>query len=484
METSNTLKKLSLLFGFLVVAYTLFYLYFFLNGSLFYFGEAISYEGLMRVLLGKSFASQPQEIPLSLTPYTPLFLSPMILLGKLIKWNRIEEIMILARTFQSGLLFILFLFLNHIRKTFFSDKSTVFSFLFVAGLVFFYNPTMELALRPDTLSFLCEAGSVFYLLRYLKYSKLKSIALAALASGMAVAIKLNTLGAVGGIILFLLVNKEMRALGIYLVGFVFSASLLLAILYFRLGPIFSDNILISIQSFVLSPADAIKVYSKFFDLFIFPLIFYFFLILWGMGTLPQRKERLLFLYVLTFSFIVAALGQMKWGAFHNYFLGFLYLGTIPASIAVQQLSESKNQNQHFFFLLFCMLHLVFYILRGSSIPVKIWQDRDHFRELTQIRSLLQEKLPKGFIYTSDEQLHLAFVDRVAIGVLSEELLQTTPKLMQGIEKIRFKLQEIKPSGYLLPCDKFETGSVYGLFFDAKELTPLQKVKTGKYCLYF
>ena len=231
METSNTLKKLSLLFGFLVVAYTLFYLYFFLNGSLFYFGEAISYEGLMRVLLGKSFATQPQEIPLSLTPYTPLFLSPMTLLGKLIKWNRIEEIMILARTFQSGLLFLLFLFLNHIRKTFFSDKSTGFSFLFVAGLVFFYNPTMELALRPDTLSFLCEAGSVFYLLRYLKYSKLKSIALAALASGMAVAIKLNTLGAVGGIILFLLVNKEMRALGIYLVGFVFSASLLLAILY-------------------------------------------------------------------------------------------------------------------------------------------------------------------------------------------------------------------------------------------------------------
>ena len=131
-----------------------------------------------------------------------------------------------------------------------------------------------------------------------------------------------------------------------------------------------------------------------------------------------------------------------------------------------------------------MLHLVFYILRGSSIPVKIWQDRDHFRELTQIRSLLQEKLPKGYIYTSDEQLHLAFVDRVAIGVLSEELLQTTPKLMQGIEKIRFKLQEIKPSGYLLPCDKFETGSIYGLFFDAKQLTPLQKVKTGKYCLYF
>lgn len=142
------------------------FLFLFLTGSHFYFGEAVSYEGLMRMLSGLPFASRPTEIPASLTPYSPLFLLPLVLIGKLLHIGSIDKAMILARTYQSLLLAGLFFSLNKMRKHFFPLNSSGSSFLIACGLVFLFSPAMELALRPDTISFLCECWAIYFILSF------------------------------------------------------------------------------------------------------------------------------------------------------------------------------------------------------------------------------------------------------------------------------------------------------------------------------
>ncbi|MFM8315552.1 MAG: hypothetical protein ACKOA8_14815, partial [Deltaproteobacteria bacterium] len=208
-------------------------------------------------------------------------------------------------------------------------------------------------------------------------------------------------------------------------------------------------------------------------------------ILFGLASFPPKKEKKLFALVLSLSFMFALLGQMKWGAFHNYFLGFIYLGLIPASIGFNQLLENRTQTQKTGIFLFHFLYISLLIARGTAGPVKIWQDRKYFAELKNIRELIQQKAPKGFLYTNDEKLHLAFAHRTAIGVLSQELLQVTPKLQKRIPVIQKKLESLPPySAYIFKCSALDSGAVGGLFINLEDVKKRTRIQTGEYCLLY
>jgi len=483
--TFSTLNRISKSFAAFCGIYLLAYLFIYIRGNLFYFGEAISYEGLLRMVHGMKFASSPEEIPLSLTPYTPLFLLPLIGLGKAFSITQIETISVVARLFQLGLLVTLLGLINSLRKRFVSDLSSGWAFLWVLIPVFFYSPPMELGLRPDTLSFLCEAGSVFAMLTFLRQQKNHSLILAALLAGLAISIKLNTLGAAVAISCFCLFFLDIKRFSIFTSIAATVVFVALGLQYLFLGETLPQNILSSIQSTLLSGSDALRVYMKLLDLFLFPFSYYLFLVVYGLSKFPTKKEKALFNLVLSFSFIFALVGQIKWGAFHNYFLGFIYLGLIPASIGFHQLVTTADGSKKTALLLFHFLYITLFMARGSSIPFKILQDSAYLSELNQLRALVEEKAPKGYLYTQDEQLQLAFAHRTAIGVLSQELLQVTPKLQKHITNIQEKLRGFPPfSGYIFRCEDYDRDKVAGMFLIFDDVKRRTKVKTGKYCFFY
>ena len=485
MSFAMTLKRLSYIFSVFLAVYFFAYTYLFITGGLFYFGEAVSYEGLLRILQSLKYATLPNEIPLSLTPYTPLFLSPLVLLGRLLGLTQVAEVSILVRSYHWLLLMGLFLFINLIRKSFFSEDSSGASFFWMAVTVFFYSPTMEMALRPDTLSFFCEAIGVFYIFKFLRFSKSKHLILASLLSGFAMAIKANTIGAIAGISVYFLVSGEFKNGLKYFLGVSLSGLSLLVLQYGLLGDVLLLNIFQSIQSVILPWHSAVEVYMKLFDLFLFPLSFYLFLVIFGLAHFTQRKERLLFSFILLGSFLFAFVGQLKWGAFHNYFLSTLYLGLIPASLGFFSLTKNKNASQVTGVFLFQFFFIALLCIRGTSVPIKILADRPYFTEVKKLRTVISEKIPQGFIYTNDEQLHLALVDKMAIGVLSEELLQVTPKLQSYIPKLQNRFQTThRHAAFIFLCEAFNKGPVSSALLGSISLVNLQKIQTGRYCLFY
>jgi hypothetical protein len=482
VRESATTQKAAILFALFLAIYTVGYLYFYLTGSLFYFGEAISYEGLLRVLHNQPFATSPAEIPVSLTPYTPLFLGPLILLGKLLGLTQIESVSVLARGFHLLLLLGLFLFLDLLRHQYFSDISSKLSYFWVVLPVFFYSPTMELGLRPDTFSFFCEAISLFYLLKFLRYRKSRSLFFSAFFSSLALFFKANTLGGVAGICLFFFWDKNFKSLFLYALCLSLTLAIGFGIEYLVLGNVLTENIFASIQSLILPADAALQIYVKLLRLFILPLLGYFYLVLIGLRAIPQRKERRLISLILLFSFLFAFLGQLKWGAFHNYFLGVLYLGLIPASIAFFKIAGQASPRKRQWLFAGFLGYLVFLIAPGISVPYKIWKDRSYFSELKSLRNLVQEKVPSGYLYTTDEKMSLAFENRLGVGVLSEELLQTTPRLYGYTSLLEKKLLDF--NGYIFNCEKFDQKKITGLFFKEDKLRNLKRISTGNYCLFY
>jgi hypothetical protein len=451
------------------------FLFLFLTGSIFYFGEAISYEGLMRMLSGLPFASSPTELPVSLTPYSPLFLLPLTLLGKLLHIHSIEKAIILARFYQSMLLGILFLSLNRMRNHFFPLNSSGSSFLLACSLVFFYSPAMELALRPDTISFLCECWAIYFILYFLKTDQDRFLGFAALSFSLALAFKLNTLGCFLGASGFLLCSKQWSSFLKLTLSTLLLTSLFLGLHQIFLAEVFSKNILVSIQSQLWQWAEALEVYLKLFKSFLLPLSIYFFLVIRGIRCFEDKEQSRLFAWILSASFLMAFLGQMKWGAFHNYFLGMLYLGIIPASCGIFRLARSSPRLTYG---IVGSLMLLF-MARELSIPYKIWLDKRYFFELTRLQELVREKAPSGFIYSNDEKIKVGFVGRSALGVLTEELLWTTPKFRPLIPLLKNSLiNSGGPQAFITLCSETPPRE-WG--FSATD--NWEKIQTGKYCLY-
>lgn len=458
-----------------VVLYLIIYFYLFLTGSLFYFGEAVSYEGLMRLLRGLPFATSPDDLPISLTPYSPLFLLPLVTIEKLFSITSIDKAMLIARLHQTFLLVILFVSLNKMRKCFFPLVSSTTSFLMACGVVFFYSPAMELALRPDTFSFLCECWAVFCILSFLRSDQARFLWLSALLFSLALAFKLNTAGGLLGVLGFFFVSKDWKSLfklGAATAALIF---LFLGAHQLFLGTVFSQNILVSIQSQPWHYAAAIEVYLKLLKLFLLPLSVFYFLVFWGVRCFEDRAQTSLFTWVLGTSFVLAFLGQMKWGAFHNYFLGTLYLGLVPASCAIYRLSKISHRTTY----LFLGSVMVLFMIRELSIPSKIWLDKRYFFELARLQELIQEKAPSGFIYSNDEKIKVAFAGQTAIGVLTEELLWTTPKFKALIPKLQEKVKALGGfQAYITPCS-FSPPLDWGV----SDLNRWEKIQTGNYCLY-
>lgn len=458
-----------------VIFYLIVFLSFFLTGSLFYFGEAVSYEGLMRLLLGLPFASSPTTLPVSLTPYSPLFILPLFTFGKFLKVTSIDQAMLLGRLFQASLLVFLFVSLNRLRKHFFPQGSNGVSFISACGLLFFYSPAMVLALRPDTLSFLCEIWAVYWILSLLKTNRNRCLLFASFFFSAAIAIKLNTIGCFLGALGFFIFSKDFKSCA--KLGFLTSIFTLVFLGAHEvvLGEAFSKNILLSIQSQLWNFSQAIEVYKGVFDLFLIPLSTYFFLVFWGVRGFVDAQQAKLFSWILGASFLIAFLGQMKWGAFHNYFLGMLYLCTIPASCGIYRLSEISYKTTYFFV---CALMAIF-MIRALSIPTKIWMDKRYFDELSYLHKLVQEKVPSGFIYSNDEKIKVGFTGKTAIGVLTEELIWTTPKLRPVLPLLKKSIDQAGGHrAYITKCTHFPP-SEWG--FTSPE--GWEKTQTGYYCLY-
>jgi len=462
--------------GVALAVYLLLYLAFLITGIPLHFGEAVSFEGLLRLLYGLPFASLPTTPPISLSPYTPLFLLPHWGLGKLFSLVQFQEVLVLARILQILFLLVLFALLNRIRNQFWGTDSSWKAFSWCCLIVFLYSPPMELALRPDTLSFLSETGGVFGVLLFLRFSRERSLALAGILFGLALAFKLNSLGGSAGTLLFLVISQEWKGVAVFLSSFLFAVLLFLGAQWWFLGSSFDQNILLSIQSRLWSFGEAVEVYKKLFDLFLFPLAFYFFLIFRGLSCWKRPKEASYVRTVLLVSFVSAFLGQLKWGAFHNYFLGVLYLGLLPASCALFELFKHHQKATQAFLIAFVGL----FMIRDLSIPVKIWQEKRFFQELRRLQELVAEHVPDKMIYTNAEPVFLGFVGKAGLGVLTEELFFTTPKLSPFLPQAQAAIETKGGFGAFITYCAYPPPTQWGFHQPEK----WRRVQTGRFCFFY
>lgn len=405
--------------------------------------EGITLWSLQRTAEGLPFVGELTELPLSVSSYSPQFnwlLTPVI---KLFSLHSINELAIAGRALVAIFFLALVLLLFRFTRTHFPGAHQTRYFGF--GLCWFLAvfPESVVLLRPDFVAFCLEiAGfSLFYLHRFHPphQGKWSYFCGSALLLGQAFAMKFNTVGVLGGVLLFLLLERRVvRALAF---GFTWLAvaALNFGVMVWLEGERMLSNAIPSTLNPPGSLVEALHTLSTAaVDLVLKNFMFYFVVVvgLWVISERNRQQGRL-FLLVLATSFGLATLGQVKPGAHYNYHFGFFMLSLVPFTAGLRAILDFPPaarlfaQTARVFLVLSATIRLV-YSLKAESIA---YAERGHYPH-EAARQYVERELPTGFLYTDGDDAQLRFERRALLSPWAEVYLRIAPSFAPFLPGIR------------------------------------------------
>ncbi|WP_332863382.1 hypothetical protein [Pannus brasiliensis] len=430
------------------------------------------------------------ELPLLISSYSPMLFGLLYPLLKIFGLQTIPEVVSLGRIF---ILFLFLLFLaieNFFFKKYFPKYYNLGIFLFSSLWFFVLFPGDILSLKPDFLAFLFEflAFAYFYRAYFELPKKPIDFYLSPIFAGFAVAAKLNTLGVFFGIVTFLIAVRKFK--GALLYSLVTTATVLCFFLIFswQLGERFITGVLVSTKTIPPLGIDLVNQIVSLPQKVFYPYVLFYLLVAIGLWILfkDNVQKSLLFGSCLGASFLLATMGQVKVGAFLNYYFGFFTLALIPVSIAIKYLFQAERSS---FLIRPLQIVLAFYILfnilQALLFPGAVFLNFLKNYPYEEARAYIQENYPDGYVYTaeSDHPAPLHFLDRTLLGPWAETQLNIVPAFHHYIPVIREKLSRYRFSVAVKLGSGCENWRPSGIFFEeTKHLEHLQK-KIKKICIF-
>lgn len=453
-----------------------------------YGGESLELASIMRVSHSLPYVSRPNELPILFSQYSPVLFWLIDPLIKFMGSNSLREIVLISRVFIISVLFLYSYILNRFFIKYNIGQHKNFSFTFAVLWFFVMFPGDILSVSADFLSFLFEflSFSMFYDLTFNRQNNLRKLLLAAIFAGIAISIKVNSVGVFLGIVLFLLLNRFIYFVVIYCSTTILTVVVIFIAFYWSLGDRFTSVILAGILN---EPLPIIEVLRKigmvfFDDQFHFSVSIFYILVLVGLYNIKgSRRKVQLYSCCLGMSFAVATLSQARIGAYLNYHFGFFMLAVIPVSIALNHLFESSQKLRNYNVLHFVVMLIVsIQLLISLKFPVRILIDNSsHAHE--RVTKYLMEKHPTDYIYTDISAISLRLLDKTLLGPWAEWEMQVNPFCRSYIPEIRNKLKKIRFTVAVVDQPDCKQWKPSGIFLNETRQLVYFKKEIGDICIF-
>ena len=396
-------------------------------GHFFNYGaESISIASLLRMAAGQAWVSAIDDSPLLVSVFNPLYLLP----AWPVAWMAGPgATLVLAVTGRLLSLVALALLLREVAGIYRAHWPAEYSpyWLRVMMVLFALSfAPLLFAFRPDFLSFLLEVVALAQLLNG------KTVR-AALLTGLAVVAKYNTLGLLVGGTLWMLHRRRLRdALAFAGVGVAVIGASLVA-LYLLFGERVLTNHLFGLGGDRVA-VDWTLVHG-FLAGFAAPQALFLVFVVCGLKQLRRSAPEAAGLVAcfLVASFAIATAGQLRPGAYYNYYYGFFAVGLVPAaSSAARWLQGGVRTLPWTAFL----ATLAFHGAEAARPSATVILNQIPNYPYEALREYLDRRWPSARVYATDPTLLVIFHDRAVIGPWAEAFVLNSPPLQPFADRVR------------------------------------------------
>jgi len=441
----------------------------FLSSYLNYGAEGAAVAGLARFSTGAALYSEPPDLPLTLNQYSPYF---YWLLGPFARLAGGADPT--AGAFAGRLLMLGFAcacagVAVSLARGYFGTALRTRDAALALLAAFISFPANLLAVKPDLPSLLLELLALKLALEAVEGERdrgIPALASGALAAGAA-ALKLNSVGVLLGAALFFSVSGRWRAALAFSGAAAAALSGLAALAWVAAGPGILSNMGASLANEVSTdPRWVAQTYLGLGWKFLLPQAFLLALawrgLAWVMASSPARAR--LLAACLAVSFGAAFAAQLKFGAFTNYFYGFL---AIAASLAAGEAGRGGGSRAlvRAGFLAVLAIQAVL----ALRVPAVILRDRARGApDYAGLRRHLDERAPGGRVYSRDPGVLTYFQERAVFGPETELILEHSPGLSRWIPEIARGLPRAGVAASIAAgpdCERWRPSSHFGGYLD-------------------
>jgi hypothetical protein len=445
-----------------------------------YGAEGIEIGALLRLSDGLPYMTKLSELPLFANQYSPYFYALAEAPIKLLGLHSLEAIALCSRLLElSSLLALGFAVYFELKHLVFSKTS----FLLLSAWFILLFPANIICVRPDFPAFLLEfLGFACWRRAQARPSVSFSsgVGYAGVLFGCAIALKLNTIGVVGGLLLFEVVSR--RWARAFVLGGVTAVTV--AVLFAGSWAIWGPQILrdtfLAIQNQMEAPHDLLSKLVV-FGFLAPPLTI---LAILGLRALRKRgsPDFSALAFAMAVSFAIATLQQIKAGSWYNYYYGYFALALAPAALGLDALVTAVGRMRclHVALLVTAVVHAGL----AARVPGVIARDRiqRHFpyREVT---AWAEKELPAGPIYCDESNAALYFNRRTLFGPVSEIILALTPAIQPTLPRLKLAMSQRPPVAAVVTGRSCASWRPAGAF--REELSHLTKLKheAGWLCVF-
>lgn len=324
--------------------FAFFYSVFLSTNYLNYGAEGILINGLNRLLQGLPYVSNFSQTPLVLSTYSPTFYAFFYPFAALLPDPDPMKISLLVKvlTLLYYIAYVKILF--HCMQNLVGKAYKLDHFLFLLFSIFIFKEFIALfCFKPDMHSFFIETIALLIGLKALQTDKTKTLLLSSSLFALAFLIKANTVGMGIGLGLSFLLCRKFKSFLIFSLFGSFIAGMGIFTLWSYLGAELFLQVLETTKSSFLPIETIPAVVQRIIFEVILPYSLalpFFFLGLCQRKSLT-RGQALAVAISFSFSFFIASVGQMKYGAYINYYFGSLIVLILFSPLGFANLKDEK-----------------------------------------------------------------------------------------------------------------------------------------------
>ena len=404
-----------------------------------YGGESVGLYGLLRVARGLPYLGTLGELPAIANPYGPypLFIVgwPLRLLGVTSPyWTNVA-----AKFFILVVLGLNAAVCGRILGLFRGADRTRSRTAWMIAVLYpiLFNPLLTFSFRPDLLGVLFELLGFFVIAAPAAAGKgfrARDCALAGALFAVAATSKANHVGVFAGTMVALWIARGWKPALACSAAWIASTALLSVALTGIAGESLWIHVLHAANFGSLSIRDLPGAFTRIADEVFFRHFAFHLAALAGILVLPRGHAlRTLFLGALAGTLTAAVLGQLKVGAYNNYFYSYFLLAAAPAAMAISELARRLGRESGGAISALAGLGaagIMILVAYGAIPAAAILANDMRNYPYGELERYLAEKHPTGFLYAADENVAVHLADRVAFAPWAERCYVNSPYLRE------------------------------------------------------
>lgn len=384
-------------------------------------GESNNIWNALKAVSGKGIYSNPEKPPFEIFQYTPLSQYPVVVACKFLNSNDkyyIHNILISGRLISLVFNLLSLVLIYKLARTFLNLSAT---YALILLTTFFSLMThLSYAIRPDSMVLLLTLSCLYFFILYFKNNSVISLVLASIFPVLGFYTKQDCVFIIIPCGLFLFVNLEIKKLvrysGVMILFFI--------IITYIFYSIYENDFVISISKGLNNGYSVISgywVFNRFQQ--VYHELFFISAVSIAVCLFRYQRSQWIWFFALAGALylLLALFSSLKAGAWINYYTPFLLFGCFCFVVILQEGLSSGSDKVAALFLRFSLIYFAIFVpldqmsqrqmIYLMPYSVKFAEQKRKYDELYNIAGKINQEIPGGTVYTTDNLLKLFLHDR-------------------------------------------------------------------------